>query len=78
MKDQCMDQVSLTSPKFDKFGKCDDVMMKIIFQVGTINTVAALGKLVVQSSEKIAFLWSLTFTFIPKLVIESRIHFYGH
>ena len=28
------------------------LVMMIIFQAGTINTVAALGKLVIQSSEK--------------------------
>ena len=39
--------------------------MKIIFQVGTNDAVAAMGKLVIQSSERIHFYWDTDFYFSP-------------
>ena len=53
-----MDQVRLNNP---------GLVMKIIFQVGTIDAVAAMGKLVIQSSERIAF-FLLAFTFLLQVV----------
>ena len=53
---QCMDQVRLNN---------GGLVMKINFQVGTIDAMAAMGKLVVQSSERINFYWETDFYFFP-------------